>query len=107
MHLSSIPVPPSTAQLLLGLYAYLLPLLLYVLWSTLALWDLGRRPDARPGVVWGWALAVFLLPFVGPAAYLLRGEHALPRPLRLASVGGGVAVYLIVLAVGAGIGGIS
>jgi len=107
MPLSSIPVQPSTAQLLLGLYAYLLPLLLYVLWSTLALWDLGRRSDARPGVVWAWAAAIYLLPFLGPAAYLLRGERTLPRALRLASVGGGVAVYLIVLAVGAGIGGIS
>lgn len=107
MHLSSIPVPPSTAQLLLGLYGYLLPILLYVLWSTLALWDLGRRPDVRPALVWGWAFAVFLLPFIGPAAYLLFGERVLSRPLRLASVGGGLAVYLLVLAIGASIGGIS
>lgn len=107
MHLSPLPVAPSTAQLVLGLYGYLLPLLLYVLWSTLALWDLGRRSDVRPALVWGWTFGVFLLPFIGPAAYLLFGGRILPRPVRLAAVGGGLAVYLIVLVLGAGLGGIS
>ena len=43
---------PSTLQMLLGLYAYLLPMLLYVLWSTLALWDLGQRNALSTAAVW-------------------------------------------------------
>lgn len=107
MTLSPVPTPPGLFQLALGLYAYLLPVLLYVLWSTLALWDLGRRNDTRAGAVWGWAAAIFLVPFVAPAAYLLSGRCTLVRPVRLAAVVGGVALYALVLLVGAGVGGIS
>ena len=38
---------PGRFQMILGLYAFLLPLLLYVLWTTLAFWDLGRRAETR------------------------------------------------------------
>ena len=68
---SSTIALPTVLQMLLGLYGYLLPTLLYVLWSTLALWDLGRRAEARPTFTWGWTLAIFLVPFVGAIAYLL------------------------------------
>lgn len=97
---------PTTLQMLLGLYAYLLPLLLYVLWSTLALWDLGRRPALQPAVIWAWALAVFLLPLIGPLVYLLFGAGQLSGRSRLVTIGGGAAIYVIVLLVGAAAGGI-
>ncbi len=45
---------PSNLQMILGLYAYLLPLLLYVLWTTLALWDLGRRAETPATATWIW-----------------------------------------------------
>lgn len=107
MPLSPVPVPPSLLQMLLGLYGFLLPLLLYVLWSTLVLWDLGRRHDLRASAVWGWALAVFLLPFAGPLAYFALGGGGLARTVKLLAVGGGAAAYVLTLAVGAAIGGIS
>ena len=87
MPLSPVPVPPSVRQLMLGLYGYLLPLMLYALWSTLALWDLARRTDLKPMAVWGWALMVFLVPFVGPVAYLFVGGCKLSRSLRAVTVG--------------------
>jgi len=98
---------PSNAQMLLALYAYLLPLLLYVVWSTLALWDLGRRETLSNGAAWGWALAVYLLPFVGALAYLFFGAARVAPRTRLLAVGGGAAIYVIALLVGAGLGGIS
>jgi len=107
MPLSPVPSAPSVLQMVLGLYGFLLPLLLYVVWSTLVLWDLGRRDDLRPAAVWGWALAVFVLPFVGPLAYLAVGGGGLSRPLKLVAVAGGAGAYVLVLAVGAAIGGIS
>jgi hypothetical protein len=98
---------PSHLQMLLALYGYLLPLLLYVVWSTLALWDLGRREGMSSGAVWLWALAIFLLPFVGALAYLLVGGARLVMRTRLVAVGGGAAIYILVLLAGAGLGGIS
>ena len=97
---------PGNLQMLLGLYAYLLPLLLYVLWSTLALWDLGRRDELSAPSVWIWAFLIFALPFVAALGYLFFGGARLAARVRLLALGGGAA-YLVVLALGASIGGIS
>jgi hypothetical protein len=97
---------PSHLQMLLGLYAYLLPLLLYVLWSTLALWDLGRRDGLSAAMAWVWALLIFAVPFVGALAYLFVGGSRLAPRLKLLALGGGGA-YALVLVLGAAIGGIS
>jgi Phospholipase_D-nuclease N-terminal len=97
---------PGSLQMLLGLYAYLLPLLLYALWSTLALWDLGHRDELTPPVVWLWALAIFALPFLGALAYLFLGGSRLAPRVRMLALGGSAA-YLLILALGASIGGIS
>ena len=98
---------PSVLQMLLGLYGYLLPLLLYVVWSALALWDIGRRKDLSTAAVWVWVLVIFLVPGLGAAAYLCAGGGAVARPLKLATVVGGAAMYAIVLLIGRSIGGIS
>ena len=97
---------PSSLQMILGLYAYLLPLLLYVMWSTLALWDLGRRDDLSAAAAWLWAIAIFALPFAAAVGYLLFGGAKLAPRVRLLALGGGAA-YLLILALGASIGGIS
>ncbi len=91
---------PTTLQMLLGFYGYLLPTLLYVLWSTLALWDLGMRNDLSRGAVWGWTLALFLLPFVGPIVYLLIAGRRIPARLRIAALGGGAGIYAAVVLLG-------
>lgn len=98
---------PSVLQMVLGLYGYLLPLLLYTLWTTLALWDVGHRKDLSPAMVWIWTAIVFLLPFLGPVAYLLLGRAQIGRTLKLLSIGGGTGLYLLVLLLGWTAGGIT
>src|SRR5271170_6198498 len=96
---------PSNFQMILGLYAFLLPLLLYVLWTTLAVWDLGRRAETTAATTWVWVFLIFALPFVGALAYLfLSGSKLAPR-IKLIALGGGGA-YLLVLALGFAIGGV-
>jgi Phospholipase_D-nuclease N-terminal len=97
---------PTGLQMLLGLYAYLLPMLLYVLWSTLALWDLARREEIAAAKLWIWAFLIFAVPFLAALAYLLIGGTSLKPRVKMLALGGGAA-YLLVLALGAGIGGIS
>lgn len=97
---------PGSFQMILGLYAFLLPLLLYAVWTTLALWDLGRRADATALGAWIWAFLIFALPFVGALAYLfLSASHLAPR-IKLIALGGGAA-YALVLVLGFALGGIS
>jgi hypothetical protein len=47
------------------------------------------------------------VPGLGAAAYLFAGGSAVARPLKLATVVGGAAMYAIVLLIGRSIGGIS
>jgi hypothetical protein len=97
---------PSNFQMILGLYAYLLPLLLYVLWSTLALWDLGQRAETTVTATWVWTLVILALPFAGALGYLFFGGTRLTARIKLIALSGGVA-YLLILALGIAVGGVS
>ncbi len=92
-------------SLLLGLYGYVLPLVLYAAWVSIAMWDLVRR-DREP-TSWriGWIAVVLLVPFAGPLLYLALGRSPIPPQLRLAITGGGIAAYLVFVVVGAVLGG--
>lgn len=104
--MSEIPLP-SGLQILMSLYGYFLPVMLYAAWSTLAFWDLGRREVLSKGAVLGWVLVILLIPFVGALAYHVVGGSQIPRSLRAAVVGGGLGLFALVLLVGNLIGGIS
>lgn len=104
--MSEIPLP-SAPQVILSLYGYFLPLMLYAAWSTLAFWDLGRRTDISASRTGGWVGAVLLVPFFGALAYHLIGGSGIPKTLRAAMVGGGLGLLVLALALGSMIGGAS
>jgi plastocyanin len=106
VHMSSVFEGPSPWQLLFGLYGYLLPLVLLAAWVSLAFWDLARRDDIGRGTGIVWILVILLVPFLGVIAYHAFAARNIAGWLRLAMVGGGVVVYLAILAIGASIGGI-
>jgi hypothetical protein len=93
--------------LVFALYGYLLPFVLYAAWTSLALWDLARRDDLGRGASIAWIAVILVVPFLGVIAYHLLGRPRLPGWLRAAVVGGGLAAYLLVLGVGAWLGGIA
>jgi len=97
----------SPWQLLFALYGYLLPFVLYAAWTSLALWDLARRDDLGRGAAIAWIAVILLVPFLGVIAYHVVGRPRLPAWLRAAVVGGGLVAYLVVLGVGALLGGIA
>jgi plastocyanin len=108
---SGLPLLATGAwSVFFGLYAYLLPFVLLAAWTALALWDLTRRAvvaeEEQPaGVTIAWFAVVLLVPFVGVIAYLLvRAQF--PGWLRATLIGGGLAAYLLILAIGAVVGGV-
>jgi plastocyanin len=102
-----VPILATTAwQLIFGLYGYLLPFALFAAWIALALWDLARRDDLGRGATIAWVAVVLIVPFLGVIAYHLLGRPKLPGWLRATMIGGGIAAYVIILGVGALIGGI-
>ncbi len=104
--MSEIPLP-SAPQVILSLYGYFLPLMLYAAWSTLAFWDLGRRTDISAGRTGAWVGVVLLVPFFGALVYHLIGGSGIPKTLRAAMVGGGLGLLVLALALGSMIGGAS
>ncbi len=96
----------SAAGVFFGLYAYILPLVLYTSWVVIAIWDLSRREDLSRGRAIGWMAAILVIPFLGVIAYYLFGKSTIPVWQRWTFLAGGMAVYLFFLALGMVVGGI-
>jgi hypothetical protein len=96
----------SAAGVFFGLYAYVLPLVLYTSWVVLALWDLSRREDIGRGKIIGWMAAVLIVPFLGVIAYYILGKSSIPSWQRWVFIGGGMVVYALFLGLGMVVGGI-
>lgn len=102
--MSEIPLP-SGWQILVSLYGYFLPIMLYAAWATLGFWDLGRREGLSKAAAFGWTAAILLVPFFGGLAYHVVGGSTISKSLRTALVGGGLALVVVVFAIGSLIGG--
>ncbi|HEX7098540.1 MAG TPA: right-handed parallel beta-helix repeat-containing protein [Acidimicrobiia bacterium] len=96
----------SAAGVFFGLYAYLLPFVLYAAWVGIALWDLVRREELGKGRVIAWTAVILLVPFIGVIAYHLFSNSPIPRWQRLTYVLGGLVAYLAIFGLGAVVGGI-
>ncbi len=98
-------VASSWWTLLLGLYGYILPFVLYASWVAIAMWDLIRREVDPLLERLKWMAIVLLVPFIGPLLYFAFGRSAIPSQLRLMLTAGGVAAYLLFLVLGLVFGG--
>ena len=91
--------------LLIGLYGYVLPFVLYAAWVAVALWDLIRQESQPLPYRTRWMLAVLIVPFIGPLLYFAFGRSPIPRQLRLILTVGGIAVYALFVLLGVAVGG--
>ena len=94
------PLATSWGGLLVGLYGYVLPFVLYATWVAVAMWDLIRQESAPLPHRARWMLAVLIVPFLGPLLYFAFGHSPIPRQLRLVLTAGGIVVYLLFLGLG-------
>jgi plastocyanin len=96
---------PTWWSLLLATYAYLLPLILYVAWVSIAIWDLIRQDAASNRRRMGWMAAILLVPLLGPILYYVFGRSPIPRSLRTMLVAGGLGIYIVIAVLAVVIGG--
>jgi hypothetical protein len=94
------PLATGWWALLLGLYGYALPIVLYCAWVSIALWDIARQDAVPNGRRIAWMLAVLAVPLVGPVAYFALGRSPIQPSLRWTLVAGGLAVYAALAALG-------
>jgi hypothetical protein len=100
-----MPLATGFFSVLFGLYVYVLPLILYSAWISIALWDLVRQ-DAVPNrtrVL--WMLIVIVVPLFGPIAYYAFGRSPIQRSLRVMLVAGGLGIYVALTALAIWLGG--
>ena len=98
---SSVPVTePTFWTFVFSLWAYFLPLALVGAWIALAIWDMVQRKDElSKAMMVVWFVVILLLPILGVIIYLFASKSQIPLWLRGLIVGGGILIYLIVLAV--------
>ena len=88
-----LPLATSWWGLLIGLYGYVLPFVLYAAWVAIGLWDLIRQESEPLPHRARWMLVVLVVPFIGPLLYFAFGRSPIPRQLRIMLTAGGVAIY--------------
>ncbi|MFP3882535.1 MAG: PLDc N-terminal domain-containing protein [Actinomycetota bacterium] len=97
----------STIGAFVGLYAYVLPLVLYASWVVIAVWEIiTRRDDLSRGAGIGWILAILIVPFIGVIAYYIFGKSQIPAAYRWVLLAGGMGAYLLFLGLGLVVGGV-
>lgn len=97
----------STIGAFIGLYAYVLPLVLYAAWVVIAVWEIiTRRDDLGRGAGIGWILIILVVPFLGVIAYYIFGKSQIPAAYRWVLLAGGMGAYLVFLALGLVVGGL-
>jgi plastocyanin len=101
----SISSAPTWWSLLLATYAYLLPLILYVAWVSIALWDLIRQEGLANRRRVGWMAIILLVPLLGPILYYIFGRSPIPRSLRTMLVAGGFGIYILIAVLAILVGG--
>ncbi len=99
-----LPLATSWWALLLGLYAYALPVVLYCAWVSIALWDLARQDAVPNGRRIAWTLGVLAVPIAGPIGYYVLGGSPIQPSLRLTLVVGGLLVYAALAGLGLAVG---
>jgi hypothetical protein len=83
-------------EIVLGFYMYLLPIALYATWFGICTWDIIRRAELNGKVRLSWLAVIYLLPVLGPLAYLLFGRSEIQRSTRLILALGAPLVYLAI-----------
>lgn len=97
----------TTFGAFIGLYAYVLPMVLYAAWVAIAIWEIiTRRGDLSRGAGVGWILAILIVPFLGVIAYYIFGKSQIPVGYRWVLLAGGMGAYLLFLVLGLIIGGV-
>ena len=90
----------STIGGILGLYSYVLPLVLYAAWVGIAIWEIVKREDLTTGRGVTWILIVLIVPFLGVIAYYIFGKSGIPAAYRWALLAGGIGAYILFLVLG-------
>jgi hypothetical protein len=97
----------TTFGTFIGLYAYVLPMVLYAAWVVIAVWEIiTRRDDLSRGGGIGWILVILIVPFLGVIAYYILGKSQIPAAYRWVLLAGGMGAYMLFLVLGLFVGGV-
>jgi len=76
-------------------YAYYIPIILYVIWLPISLYDLGKRDNISKSVSIIWTCFIIIVPWIGSLIYLLAGRSAIPLHFRLGLTLPGIILVIL------------
>ncbi|MCB1143346.1 MAG: hypothetical protein H7A24_10935 [Leptospiraceae bacterium] len=76
-------------------YAYFLPMILYVLWTPLSIYELGQRNDLSYNKLMTWTMIIVLFPWVGSIAYFFSGLSGYSKRLRILLIIPGLVLTIL------------
>ncbi len=88
---------PGALEYLVGMYAYYLPFVLYMVWAPVSIFDLSKRTDIDQKISMLWTFLILFLPVFGGGIYLLFGGSGIPGSFRKTMVYGGLSVFFVFL----------
>jgi len=97
--LGGLDLGTPVGEIIPGFYLYLLPIALYATWFGVETRDLIRRTDLKDGARIGWLAGIYLVPVLGPLAYLLFGRSEIQRGTRWMLAFGIPLAYLMIAGV--------
>jgi hypothetical protein len=86
---------PSFILHLTFFYAYYLPIILYVLWTPLAIYELNSKSDLTTSKSIIWTSIILFLPWIGSLVYFYSGLSNYPKKMRITLTIPGI--FLIIL----------
>ncbi len=76
-------------------YAYYIPIILYVIWLPISIYDLGKREDISKSLSIIWTGFIIIVPWFGSLVYLLMGKSGIPFHFRLAITLPGIILAIL------------
>lgn len=76
-------------------YSYYLPIILYILWTPLCLYDLGKNDESGSKASIIWTFLILLLPWLGSLLYMVSGKSKIPSYQRWILILPGLVLILL------------
>jgi hypothetical protein len=86
---------PGILFYIFSFYAYYLPIILYVLWTPLSIYDIGKRKDLSSTLSSIWTFCIILFPWIGSIFYFLFGKSQISTFFKMILILPGVLLAIL------------
>lgn len=86
---------PGILFYVFSFYAYYLPIILYILWTPLSIYDIGKRQDLSSTLSSVWTFSIILFPWIGSLFYFFFGKSQIPIFFKMVLILPGILLTIL------------